>query len=359
MPRPATLLDMESQLIPHEGNKRLGLIENALSIQQVMSQRKLVMEVMREAMTENLHFGKIPGCGDKPTLLQPGAQMLCSVFCLTDSLDVLASDLPGGHREYRVTCTIQAPNGQRWQGVGLATSMETKHRYRSNGASFEDTGEPIPSDSKDRKVEYRKRGFGMKQIEGVWRWVKYSSSGSEDKVENPNPADCFNTVLKMAKKRAYVDATITATACNDLFTQDLEDIRANLDAVEVSSEVQREPQQERREERREEREPDTRDASSKHRQPEFVISEKTTVAGLKVEDVNEANGVNPKKKTAQFPDGTPWKKWGVKLSNGVTAGTFSEAVSQAAILALKDGCEVSVILEPNGKYVNLVDCAQL
>jgi len=33
-----------------------------------------------------------------------------------------------------------------------------------------------------------------------------------------------NTILKMAKKRAQVDAVITATAASDIFTQDIEDL---------------------------------------------------------------------------------------------------------------------------------------
>ena len=43
------------------------------------------------------------------------------------------------------------------------------------------------------------------------------------RVENSDLADTYNTVLKMAKKRALVDATLTATAASDIFTQDLED----------------------------------------------------------------------------------------------------------------------------------------
>jgi hypothetical protein len=45
-----------------------------------------------------------------------------------------------------------------------------------------------------------------------------------DKVEHDNPADYYNTVLKMAKKRAHVDAVLTATAASDIFTQDVEDM---------------------------------------------------------------------------------------------------------------------------------------
>lgn len=34
-----------------------------------------------------------------------------------------------------------------------------------------------------------------------------------------------NTILKMAKKRAYVDAILTATKASHVFTQDIEDIK--------------------------------------------------------------------------------------------------------------------------------------
>jgi hypothetical protein len=44
-----------------------------------------------------------------------------------------------------------------------------------------------------------------------------------EKVEYDNPADYFNTCLKMAKKRALVDAVLTSTAASDIFTQDIEE----------------------------------------------------------------------------------------------------------------------------------------
>jgi len=44
------------------------------------------------------------------------------------------------------------------------------------------------------------------------------------KAENPDIADVYNTVLKIAKKRAHVDAIITVTAASDIFIQDVEDL---------------------------------------------------------------------------------------------------------------------------------------
>jgi hypothetical protein len=42
-------------------------------------------------------------------------------------------------------------------------------------------------------------------------------------VTNPDVFDQVNTILKMAKKRALVDAALSAGRLSDLFTQDLED----------------------------------------------------------------------------------------------------------------------------------------
>jgi hypothetical protein len=42
-------------------------------------------------------------------------------------------------------------------------------------------------------------------------------------VEHDNPADYYNTVLKIGKKRAQVDGILTVTAASDIFTQDIED----------------------------------------------------------------------------------------------------------------------------------------
>lgn len=46
----------------------------------------------------------------------------------------------------------------------------------------------------------------------------------EDKYAKQNPYSIDNTVLKMAKKRALVDAALLVASLSDLFTQDLEDL---------------------------------------------------------------------------------------------------------------------------------------
>lgn len=207
---------------------------NALSVQQLLGQVQLIQQIMGATMKEGEHYGRIPGCGDKPTLLKPGAEKLCLTFRMAPAYQVDERQLERAHREYRVQCTLTSILTGQFigQGVGMCSSMEGKYRYR--GVTAEATDTPVPRAYWDLRQEDPARaqeiiggkGFSTKKVEGKgWMIAK----GGE-KAENDNPADTYNTVLKMAKKRALVDAVLTATAASDIFTQDLEDISANIAA---------------------------------------------------------------------------------------------------------------------------------
>lgn len=202
--------------------KSLMAVNSELSVTEVSNQVAKIQDLMSKVMHDGEHFGTIPGVGkDRKSLFKSGAEKLCFVFRLAPEFAVERDDLPNGHREYRVTCRLRsmASSVIVGEGLGSCSTMETKYRYREN-SDYEVLDEPIPEDSKERKAEYRKQGYGMKKVNGDWCWVRYTSS---ERVENPDIADTYNTVLKMAKKRAHIDATITACAASDIFTQDVGD----------------------------------------------------------------------------------------------------------------------------------------
>jgi hypothetical protein len=109
--------------------------------------------------------------------------------------------------------------------------MEAKYRYRKNYTEEEVGPIPdgywkLPKDSKERDDLLRKTFGGEGRLRptkksGEWKVVRQIGEG--ERVENPDIADTYNTVLKMADKRAYVSGVIKATAASDLFTQDTED----------------------------------------------------------------------------------------------------------------------------------------
>jgi hypothetical protein len=220
-----------SDIVKANGNgesvvTQVSLMDTAITPKQVLAQLEAIKQLMREAMTAE-DYGKIPGCGDKEVLKKPGAEKICFMFRLRPDYNVIEKNHPNGHLEYKIVCTLYHINTNNiiGQGVGSCSTLESKYKYRPGPA--ESTGKPVPKEYWDNwKTDPKKaataiggKGYTVKKGEsGVWEIFRQG-----EKMENPDPADQYNTVLKMAKKRAFVDATITSTAASELFTQDLEE----------------------------------------------------------------------------------------------------------------------------------------
>lgn len=216
-----------------------------VSTDSLVKQVQAIQHAMQSVMEDGVHFGKIPGCGEKPALLKPGAEKIGLMFRLGAHFDVEYIDLQGGHREVKVICTLKSiQNGQIiGQGVGSCSTMESKYRYA--GSELELTHIEIPKSYwNTRSPEILSELVGgtipakllaaKKNENGVW---VVAIKG--EKSERKDLADVYNTVLKMAKKRAHVDAIITATAAGDIFTQDIEDgVGVEAQAIEVKQNQQ-------------------------------------------------------------------------------------------------------------------------
>jgi len=216
--------DME--IIEHKPQVEIQKRSDSMTMEQIIRQVCFVQEVTKSVMQNGTHYGTIPGCGNKPTLLKPGSEMLNMTFRLAPSYDVENIDMGNGHREYRVTCTLNHINSGAFvgQGVGSCSTMESKYRYRKAEQTCPECGESAIIRG---KKEYgggwlcfaKKGGCGAKFNDGD----KAIENQEMGRVEYEDIADYYNTCLKMAKKRAVVDATLTATAASSMFTQDIED----------------------------------------------------------------------------------------------------------------------------------------
>lgn len=178
--------------------------EKPLTVQDIREQINLIQEVMRTVMQEGQHYGTIPGVGDKPTLFKPGAEKIMATFRLAADPEVV--DL--SHDDiirYRVKCRLSTKSGIFFgAGLGECSSEEDKYKWRT--AASDEEWEAAPE--AQRRLKYL-RDRQLKQV-------------------RTNPYDLANTVLKMAKKRALVDAVLTSTAASDIFTQDIEDMPEEL-----------------------------------------------------------------------------------------------------------------------------------
>ena len=220
-----------------QGIQRFDVRAAQIAIENVVNRAAVVGEVMVKVMKEGVHYGKIPGT-DKNVLLKAGAEKLSAVFNLIPQFVVHQTDYQNNHREYRITCRLS--NGT--EGVGTCTTLEEKYRYRKASRRCPKCGKETIIEG---KAEYgggwlcwaKKGGCGAK-FEIAEPAIAQQSSG---KVEHPNPADYWNTCLKMAKKRAHVDAIITATSTSDLLTQDVEEMQEMAEQASAAVDGKAEP----------------------------------------------------------------------------------------------------------------------
>lgn len=210
----------------HTGGVMLQGYEDQ-AVRNIETIRHLHSRVMREG----IDYGVIPGAGGKPTLLKPGAETLLATFGLS-ALKAEIQAIPIehhiiGHVEYLVTIDIvnRATGEKVGFGTGSASTMESKHRWRKGERACPNCGAAAIIKG---KAEYgggwlcwkNKGGCNSKFQDGD----QAIEGQSADRSENTDPADQRNTVLKMAKKRALVDAALTTCAASGIFTQDVEDM---------------------------------------------------------------------------------------------------------------------------------------
>lgn len=146
---------------------------------------ELMQKFVASKMQEKTHYGTIPGT-KKPSLWKPGAEVMCGIYrygaryktqVTEDYAAIKTFDDYGkdreckGYYEVRVSCTLYHTISGVEVGEGLGSCNNWEKKY-------------------------------LKQ----------------------DLFDIKNTILKMAKKRAYIDATLSACRLSDFFTQDLEDM---------------------------------------------------------------------------------------------------------------------------------------
>jgi hypothetical protein len=308
-------------------------------VSAVRERLSAVRELMKQELKGPTHehpegrdFGIVPGT-KKPSLLQPGAQKIALMFQFVPTYSLERIDMVNGHREVHATCTLmQAASGRVvGQGAGSASTMESKHRYRgAGGKACPECGAMacVPSKKEFGGGYFCKAGSG-----GCGKAFKAGSSEAvtldalpTTKQENADPADQYNTVSKMAQKRAFVAAVLTASAASEIFTQDIEDGSAAVDA-----------------DRPPVAEPKARAAAAKP--VAGVAAQEVQVTTGVLEGVLVSSGVNKTTKK-------PWKKWGLKVGSDVF-GTFIAELGEA-VEAWK-GKVVVLQWKPDGDYKTVVD----
>jgi hypothetical protein len=155
--------------------------EFAVTISEAKARINMLQDFVKEMMIPNVDYGLIPGC-NKPSLYKSGAEKLCDVYGFSKRIEIInrIENFDKGIFVYEIKATLvnKRTNAIEAEGIGSCNNKEKKYKNMD--------------------------GFTI-----------------------------CNTILKMAKKRALIDAVLSATRSSALFTQDIEDIHG--DYTEVKS----------------------------------------------------------------------------------------------------------------------------
>lgn len=161
------------------------------NIQETIQSIALLQDMVRNTLVRDIDYGRIPGT-PQDSLWDPGASMIIGSFnCYCGQRRILK--LEDG--DSKIATCIEVPIiSQKLQqevgsGIGAASTLETKYKYRWV-ANPKDWG----YDEAAINTFKTKRG------------KEYGRETTLYRIPNPEHSELLNTIVKMASKRAEVDA---------------------------------------------------------------------------------------------------------------------------------------------------------
>lgn len=170
------------------------------NISTTMAKIAQMQSVVQKTLKQGHDFGEVPGT-NKPTLLKPGGEKICMLFGLNPEYEFLqvTEDYDKEFFSYNIRCTLFRNGQPVAQGVGSCNSKEKKYRF----INVDEIPENYMGSSESFTDKYGRQKY---------------------KINNPDICSLVNTILKMAKKRAFIDAVLQVASLSEVFTQDLEDM---------------------------------------------------------------------------------------------------------------------------------------
>ena len=209
----------------------LQLPDEQSAMEQLRSVRKF-QQVAQDQLIKGHDYGVIPGT-DKPTLLKPGAEKIDKLLKLADLYEEIDKvenwDKPLFYYKVKCRLVIMGTDIVVSEGMGSSHSMESKKRARWVFQA------KLPE-------EYQGEANKAARSSLVTRTVKTRNGMVKQyRLENDDIYSLANTILKMAKKRAHIDASLSAGRLSDIFTQDIEDITEDIEVIEAEAHVETTP----------------------------------------------------------------------------------------------------------------------
>lgn len=204
-------MDNQTALTPLSTDEKPAIIP----VKEMELWYKSMSKFANDILRENMDYGVIPGT-QKKSLWKAGAEKLRMAFGLTVRLQLIdkIEKVEENYLDYTYKATIFTKGGQQIAECdGNCNTFETKYRY------IWETQDTNPSKEEADRLKVKRLGrWQLDNYKKEWRW--------QLRIENPEPLNLKNTIMKMAQKRAFIGAILIATGASEFFTQDfdLEDL---------------------------------------------------------------------------------------------------------------------------------------
>lgn len=177
--------------------RRVALVKPTSNPKEILEAHDAIAAMVQSVLTENIDYGVIPGT-DKKALLKPGAERLAFSIGASMELDIIEREIE--HDRAVPWTKIK----KHWTGPrNKRTCTETEQHGVSRGL-----------------YRYVVRCRLVRREDGAVLGEGIGSCSTMESKYIDRPRDSENTVLKMAKKRASVDATLSTLALSGRFAPD-------------------------------------------------------------------------------------------------------------------------------------------
>lgn len=198
-----------------------------IPIEEAKARLAELQKFVREVMVEGTHYGPPFPNSTKQVLYKAGGELLMEVYGYAVDVHVLkriekwtaAEGGPFFHYEVEALIYSKRTGNFVGRGIGSCNTRENRYRWRQGERA-------CPSCGQEAIIK------GKAQYGGGWLcWKTKGGCGAKfaendaaitdqkaGKVPNDDVETLVNTVLKIAKKRAYLDGAIAMTQSSGLFT---------------------------------------------------------------------------------------------------------------------------------------------
>lgn len=181
---------------------RIALRPDTFAITDTLLSMRALGETIPSLLVENVDFGHVPGIPGKMLFDCGGSKITNAFACYPGERRIISMTDDGS----KISVVVEVPLVHResgkvvCSGIGAASTLETKHKYRWIS----------------KLEDLEAMGYAGDALKDLKKKTDKEDGSITYRVPNPEHGELLNTIVKMASKRAEVDAAESLPAVGSI-----------------------------------------------------------------------------------------------------------------------------------------------